>query len=72
MSDRTKPKSRHLNRDQKRALQAAAIGRFLRQYGRKTRANLDPNDRNYDRDIECKLKKMKPALLGRLMYEDED
>lgn len=52
-------------RDRKKL--AARIGVFLRQYGRKTRPNWDPNDRDYDREIEKLVKQMDPAEFDRLM-----
>jgi hypothetical protein len=48
------------------------LGAFLQQYQRKAQRGVEPNDRHYDRDLEAKLKRMKPEDLGRLMSEDDD
>lgn len=48
------------------------LGTFLQQYQRKAQRGVEPNDRHYDRDLEAKLKRMKPEDLGRLMSEDDD
>ncbi len=50
----------------------ANIGTFLQQYQRKAQRGVEPNDRQYDRDLEGKLKRMKPEDLSRLMSEDDD
>jgi len=52
-------------RDQKKL--EARIAVFLKQYGRKTHPNCDPNDRAYDRGIEKLIKQMDPEELDRLM-----
>jgi len=52
-------------RDQKKL--KARIAVFLKQYGRKTHPNWDPNDRAYDREIEKLIKQMDPEELDRLM-----
>ena len=43
------------------------LGTFLRQYGRKTKNTPDPNDLQYDRELEKQIKRMKPKALNRLM-----
>lgn len=49
------------------------IGSFLRQYRRPRKNTPDPNDRQYDRNVERKIKQMAPEELDRLMRgEDED
>lgn len=48
------------------------LGNFVQQYGRKKRPGWDPNDRNYDRKIEEKLKKMDPEELDELLHGDLD
>ena len=45
---------------------------FLQQYQRKAQRGVEPNDRHYDRNLEAKLKRMKPEDLGRLMSVDDD
>jgi hypothetical protein len=67
-----KPVRRHLNAEQKRALRAADIKRFVQQYGRGASPGYDPNDRGYDREIEQMVRRMSPEELDRLMREDEE
>jgi hypothetical protein len=42
---------------------------FMRQYRRRKHRNFDPNDRHYDRELEEKLKKMKPEELDELLND---
>lgn len=72
MTDAAKPTRRHLNADQKRALRAAIISVFARQYGRKAQRGVEPNDRRYSREMERKLKQLKPERLDLLLRDDED
>ena len=67
-----KPKRRHLNTDQKRALKAATVNVFVQQYGRKVQLGIEPNDRRYNRDVEKSLKQLKPDELDSLMRDDEE
>jgi hypothetical protein len=67
-----KPKRRHFNADQKRALKAAAVSVFVQQYGRKAQRGMEPNDRRYSRDVEKVLKQLKPDELDALMRDDEE
>jgi hypothetical protein len=48
------------------------MGAFLRQYGRRAQAGVEPNDRLYDRAIERYLRKLKPEELDVLLNGDED
>ena len=48
------------------------IGTFLQQYQRKAQRGVEPNDRQYDRNLEAKLKRMKPEEVSRLMNDDDD
>jgi hypothetical protein len=48
------------------------IGAFLRQYGRRFQAGIEPNDRLYDRAIERYLRKLKPEELDVLLSGEED
>lgn len=48
------------------------LGTFLQQYQRKAQRGVEPNDRQYDRNLEAKLKRMKAEDLGRLMTDDDD
>ena len=69
---RPPPKRRHFNSDQKRALRVATLHDFVRGYGRKAQKRIEPNDRGYSRDVEQRVKRMKPAELDRLLRDDED
>jgi hypothetical protein len=62
---------RKLNQDEKRALQAAEVAKFVQQYGRKSQKGVEPIDRQYDRRTEAKIKRLPPEDLDRLIREDE-
>lgn len=49
---------------------AGELGRFMQQYARKAQAS-DPNDRQYDRKLEKKMKRLSPAELSDLISGDE-
>jgi hypothetical protein len=66
------PRRRHLNADEKRALKAATVNLFVRQYGRKAQRGMEPNDRRYSRDVERALKQLKPDELDSLIRDDEE
>ena len=51
---------------------AKELGTFLRQYSRKAQKGKEPNDRRYDRAIEGRIKRLKPADLDVLINGDED
>jgi hypothetical protein len=54
---------------------AVDLAAFMQQYRRKSDANHDPNDRNYDRELEAKIKRMPAEELDRLLkgeVEDEE
>jgi hypothetical protein len=70
-SEEDKPKRRHLNAGQKRALRAATVAQFVKLYGRKAERGVEPNDRRYSRDLEKALKRLKPEKLDSLLREDE-
>ena len=63
---------RHPNRLERQALRAADVALFVRQYGRKAQKGVEPNDRNYNEDVERRIRRMDPVELDRLMREDED
>jgi ribosomal protein S18 len=67
----SKPKRRR-TAEEKRALKAAALRRFVQEYGRKAQKGVEPNDRGYDREIEKAVKRMKPDELDRLLREGEE
>jgi hypothetical protein len=72
MVDAGKHTRRVLNADQRRALKAATVSVFLRQYGRKAQRGVEPNDRRYSREVEKALKQLKPEVLDALMRDDEE
>ena len=49
----------------------ACIGGFIRQYQRKS-STAFPNDRGYDRQMEEKLKRLRPEELDALLNDTED
>jgi hypothetical protein len=63
---------RRLNADQKRALKAATLERFVQQYARKAQKKTEPNDRGYDREIEQAARRMRPESLDLLLRNDDD
>ncbi|MCC7037590.1 MAG: hypothetical protein IT560_09835 [Alphaproteobacteria bacterium] len=59
--------------DQKRALRAADLQLFVKEYARKAQKGADPNDRDYNREVEKKLKKhLKPDELDKLLRGDDN
>jgi hypothetical protein len=69
---KARPTRKRLNADEKRASKAAAVQHFAQQYARKAQKGIEPNDRRYKRQIEKKVKNMKPEDLDRLLRDDED
>ncbi len=67
-----KPKRRHFNRSQKRALKVAAVADFAKAYARKAQKRTEPNDRRYSWELEQKLKRTRPEELDRLLHDDEE
>jgi hypothetical protein len=63
--------SRPGERSRRREVNLANVAIFLRQYARKALRGGEPNDRGYSRQIEKKVKRMKPEELDRLL-RDED
>jgi uncharacterized protein (TIGR02996 family) len=59
-------------RRRKRELLQADVAMFLKQYARKAEANTDPNDRRYSRQLEERLKRMRPEDLDRLIRGEDD
>lgn len=49
---------------------AAELNRFVQQYARKAQAS-EPNDRQYDRKLERKMKRLSPSELSALLSRDE-
>ena len=51
---------------------AAQIGEFMRLYQRKAQGGLsEPNDRQYSRKLERKLKRMRPELVDELLHGED-
>ncbi|MFB9126224.1 hypothetical protein ACFFYR_24845 [Paraburkholderia dipogonis] len=46
---------------------AGELGLFVQQYARKAQASSDPNDRQYDRKLEKKMKRLSPTELSDLL-----
>lgn len=63
---------RRLNLTEKRALRAANVADFAKAYARKAQKRREPNDRHYSRELEQKLKRLRPEELDRLLRDDED
>lgn len=66
------PTRKKMNASQRQEMKAASLQRFAKQYARKAQRGRDPNDRQYDRDIELQVKRMKPEELNRLLYGEDD
>jgi hypothetical protein len=65
-------KRKRLNAEEKRALKAASLQRFVQEYGRKAQKGVEPNDRRYERETEKMVKRMKPDELDRLLRDGEE
>jgi len=50
---------------------AGALGLLVKQYGRKARKQLDPNDRRYDHDAERMMTRLSAADLSDLPADDD-
>ena len=50
---------------------AGELGLFVQKYARKAQASSDPNDRQYDRKLEKKMKRFSPTELSDLLYQGE-
>jgi hypothetical protein len=49
---------------------AGELSRFVEQYARKAQAS-EPNDRQYDRKLEKKMKRLSASALSDLLSQDE-
>jgi hypothetical protein len=47
---------------------AAEVSGFSREYARKAQRHREPNDRQYDRKLEDRIKRMDPVDLSELLY----
>lgn len=66
------PKRKKLNANQRREMKAVSLQLFAKQYARKAQRGCEPNDRQYDRNVELQAKRMKPEELYRLLHHGED
>lgn len=62
---------RKLNIDEKRALKAASLQLFVKDYGRKAQKGVEPNDRRYSREVEQIAKRLPPDELDALLRDGE-
>jgi len=67
-----KPKRRHLNASERRALKAADAAKFIQQYGRKAQKGVEPNDRRLTKDLTQTIKQMDPVEFDHLLRDDEE
>ena len=68
----TQMPKKKLNADEKRERQAGDLSLFIQKYGRKAQKGWEPNDRNYSRKVEKKIKKhLKPTKLDALLRDDD-
>lgn len=51
---------------------ANATALYLRQIGRQAQKGVEPNDRQYDRKLDGKLKRMRPEDVDALFREEDD
>jgi uncharacterized protein (TIGR02996 family) len=65
-------RGRRRRRSDRQVRAEADLALFLRQYARKAEAGHDPNDRGYDREMEKRVKRMRPEDLDRLIRGDDD
>jgi hypothetical protein len=49
---------------------AGELAAFLRSYGRKAPRGGEPNDRGYDRELEARVKRMRPEELDALLRDE--
>jgi hypothetical protein len=59
-----------MRRLQQRRLKAADLQLFLKQYARPKMA-WEPNDRRYSRDVERRMKRLRPEDLDGLLRDEE-
>jgi hypothetical protein len=70
MKDLTASKRRHPNALQQRRLKAADLQLFLKQYARPKMA-AKANDRRYSRDVERRMRRLRPEDLDGLLRDEE-
>ncbi len=72
MAEPQAPKKKRLNLAQKRARKAADVRLFVQRYGRKHAQGIGANDRQYDRETEKVVRRLKGADLDELIRDDEE
>lgn len=60
----------NLNTNARRGQNTGELRAFVRQYAWKDYLHHDPNDRNYRRDMERRIRQMKPEDSDRLLHDD--
>jgi hypothetical protein len=48
------------------------VGAFVQQYARKAYPTHDPNDRRYNREVEGKVRRMRPEDMDELLHGSQD
>jgi hypothetical protein len=66
------PRARRLNSAERRALKAAEVQLFAKQYARRAQRGVEPNDRNFDREVELRVSRLDPEELDRLLRLGDD
>lgn len=56
----------------KREKLASDVAIYLKEVGRKAQKGQEPNDRGYDRELERKLRRMRPEDVDALIRSGED
>lgn len=57
--------------ESKKDKMAREVGVFMQKYQRKAQRHAEPNDRNYDRKLEDRLKRLPPEELSDLMSGED-
>lgn len=63
--------TRHMISKRVKSRLAGELGRFVQQYARKAQAS-EPNDRQYDRKLEMKMKRLSASDLSSLLAGGDD
>ena len=50
----------------------AKFGGFIQEYKRKSQKGVEPNDRQYDRNFEQKVKKLSPEEFNELLHGENN
>jgi hypothetical protein len=60
------------NSDERQKRQSDRLNVFVKKYARKAQPGRDPNDRDYDRKLEERIRRMKPEVLDRLLRNGDE